>query len=536
MPQTWSLATAPVAHLKTDLEWSPMRIRTLLFAVAGLAIGTLSGPSAATLGLADEIHAATLDNGMRVIMVPRPFAPIIRFHLSFDVGGIDEPDGLGGLAHMVEHMAFKGTRSIGSRDPLAEQAALHEVEVLVAALSQARAAGYSADDQAWLAKRLEAQRARARELAENDALDRLFEANGGVGLNAGTGYDRTRYTIGLPRNRLELYARVYADVLRNPVFRSFYAERDVVREERRQRSEDDPQGVLIEALLAEAFRRHPYGRPLIGAAEEIAGYTATAARAFFTQYYVPNRAVLVLVGDVDPDQDLAIIERYFGILEPGRVLQRPLPAEPEQAGPRAVEVSFDAEPQLMLAFRKPTYPDPDAYALDLLEGVLTGGRTGRLVKSLVFEQRIAAAVGASASLPGIREPNLFTVFARPRHPHTVGEVEQAIRSELERLVQEGVTAAELDTVKNRVRADFLRTLRSSSSLASLLAEYEHFFGGWERLFDYVDRVEAVRAEDVRSAAARHLRPETGTTARLTRGEAGGSSAAVGPTAALEETP
>lgn len=275
-----------------------------------LALCALVGLNAQAQDLAERVHMRTLDNDLRVIMVSDDAAPVITFNLMFDVGAIDEPDGLGGLAHMVEHMAFKGTRSIGSADIEAELDALAELEILVAAIEQAKDAGLPEDQILELERQFAEAREQAQSLAISDALSRLFDENGARGLNATTGYDRTAYVVSLPSNRLELYARVYADVMMDPVFRFFYEERDVVMEERRQIVEDDPSWYLFENFNAAAFEEHHYGRSLIGYPEEIMGYRATEAMAFFRLYYHPNRAVLVMVGDVDPDEDFALIERY----------------------------------------------------------------------------------------------------------------------------------------------------------------------------------------------------------------------------------
>ena len=216
--------------------------RTFLFALAML-MGLASAQD-----LREQVSTYTLDNGMRVIMVEQDAAPVISFNLMFDVGGIDEPDGLGGIAHMVEHMAFKGTQTIGTDTPDLEEQALAKVETLALALEQVRKNGSEEEVAETQAAFLEA-REEAKAFASPNALDLLFDANGGVGLNASTGYDRTSYVISMPSNRLELYARVYADILRDTVFRSFYEERDVVREERRQRSEDDPQGRVVRGVF-----------------------------------------------------------------------------------------------------------------------------------------------------------------------------------------------------------------------------------------------------------------------------------------------
>jgi len=470
--------------------------------------------------LAENVHAYTLENGMRVIMVVRDTAPVIDFNLTFDVGGVDEPEGLGGIAHMVEHMAFKGTRSIGSYDVAEEEEALERLEVAASALEVARRAGATGEALAAFQAEFDEARGVAQALASPNALDTLLSGNGAVGLNASTGYDRTSYTVSLPANRLELYARVYADVLTNPVFRAFYEERDVVREERRQRSEDQPEGVLYEAFLREAFQVHPYGRPLIGAAAEIEGYSATEARGIFEVFYHPNRAVLVMVGDVKPERDMRIIRRYFEFVPRGPEVRADILPEPPQAEERRVEVSFGAEPQLLVGFHKPTLPERDAYVLDVLDYVLGQGRTSRLFRRMVVEDQVALAVSTSSATPGIRYPNLFIVEAQPRAPHSTEDLERVLYEELNRLKREPVREDELQRAKTLLRADVIRSLASGSALAANLAFNELFAGGWERLFDDLDTYDTVTAEEIMAAAERTFTPQNRTVATLVPERAG----------------
>lgn len=464
--------------------------------------------------LRDDIHEYTLENGLRVIMVVRDFAPVIDFNFTFGVGGVDEPEGLGGIAHMVEHMAFKGTRSIGSLDITAEEEALETLEVAASALDIARRAGFTGDALATFETDFSEAQAAAQALAIPNALDALFTDNGGQGLNASTGYDRTSYTVSLPANRLELYARVYADVLTNAVFRSFYEERDVVREERRQRSEDQPDGVLYEAFLKTAFKESPYGRPLIGSAEEIEGYTATEAEGIYEVFYHPNNAVLVMAGDLQPARDIEIIRRYFDFVPRGPVSNAQLKGEPKQTSERRVEVPFAAEPILLVGYHKPTLPNREAYVLDVLDYILGKGRSSRLYRSLVTNEQLALDVSTSSGTPGIRLPNLFTIQATPRAPNTPRDLETAIYAELTDVAENGVTDAELRRARTLLRADVLRGLASGSNLAASLAFNELFAGGWERLFDDLDTYDSVTSAEIRDAAARTFRQTNRTVATL----------------------
>jgi predicted Zn-dependent peptidase len=430
----------------------------------------------------------------------------------FDVGGADEPNGLGGIAHMVEHMAFKGTETIGGLD-VAEKDALVKVEIEQLALEWLRKNGTPEEIAIQEARFMQA-REEATQYSLPAALDDLLSVNGAVGLNASTAYDRTSYVAQLPSNRLELYLRIYADVMLNPVFRYFYEERDVVHEERRSRNEDDPQGFLFDAFTDAAFDISPYGRTLIGEAAEIDGYTATKAMAFYKRYYHPNRAVLVLVGDVEPERDLVLIEKYFGII-PSEPDARPVVRnERPQTQERRITVEYDAEPQLVIGFQKPTYPHPDAFALDLLDSVLSGGRTSRLFERLIVQDQIALDISTSSGYPGTRFNNLFLIYALPQAPATTETVEQTIYEELERIKTEGISEEELQKVKNQVRAGTVRSLASASGLAANLASNELFGGGWENLVNDLEIYNAITAQDIQDVAIRYLTPENRTVGNL----------------------
>jgi predicted Zn-dependent peptidase len=459
--------------------------------------------------LADRVTKVTLNNGMRVLFVEQGVAPTIAFNFMFDIGGADEPGGLGGIAHMVEHMAFKGTQTIGSFDYAAEQNVLAEIEVEWLALEYLRKNG-TPEEVAAQEERFTNARAASQELAEPAALDDLLGINGGVGVNASTAYDRTSYVVELPANRLELYARIYGDVLLNPVFRQFYEERDVVREERRSRTEDDPQGFLLEAFTDTAFEKHPYGRSLIGTNEEIDGYSESAAKAFFERYYQPNRAVLALVGDVDVERDLPIIEKYFGGIPSSADLRPRIATEPPQTAERRVTVEYDAEPQLVIGYHKPTYPAREAFVFDLIDSVLSGGRTSRLYQRMVLQDQSVLNIFTTSAYPGTRFNNLFLVYAYPQQPATPETLEPTIYEELDRLKTELVSAEELEKVKNQVRASTVRSLASSSGLASSLAFSELFGGGWETLVSDLEIYDSITAEEIQAVATTYFTPENRT--------------------------
>lgn len=474
-----------------------------LLVVFCVSILLLTSVPAVAADLLDRIDAFTMDNGLRILLVQEDHAPIIHFHLMFDVGGVDEEPGLGGIAHMVEHMAFKGTETIGSLDYEQEKRLFDELE---AAADEYFDALDSSDEEA--AAEAEEKFVRLREtlqgLAVPDVLWQLFDQHGGRGLNAYTGYDRTAYFLSLPSNRRELWLRVYADILENAVFRHFYEEVDVVKEERRQRNEDDPTGFLMEHFLKTAYEVHPYGRPLIGSMEEISEYRWADAREFWDAHYQPNRAVLVMVGDLDPEADRALIEQYFGLLDSAPRQARDIPEEPPQDEQRRVSVVYDAEPQLMIGFHKPTYPHRDAYVMDAIRSLLGSGRTSRLYGRLVLSEQAALSVNVYSSYPGLRFPNLFAISARPRHPHTPENLEELIFEEIERLQTEPVSQWELEKIVNQAQASFVRGLASASGLAGQLAVYELFLDGYKNVMDYPDIIASITPEEIQRVAEQYL--------------------------------
>ena len=492
---------------------------TVLVAVLAVASLMVLAPTTSATDISDRIHTYTLENGLRVIMLERRHAPVVHFSLMFDVGGVDEPPGLGGIAHMVEHMAAMGTTSIGSLDPVAERHVLEELEDVVAALQEAkRDAAAGADrvaDIEDLSARFAALKQEAEALAQPYSVLSLLSANGAVGLNAWTTYDFTVYVVSLPSNRFELWARLYADVWRDAVYRYFYSEADVVKEERLLRTEDNPSGYLAEIFVAEAFKTHPYGRPLIGSMEEIDNYTARNAKAFWDAHYHPNRAVLAVAGDIDPQEAMAIIEKYFGGLAPGPEDRWDIPVEPPQDGERRITVAFDAQPQIMIGYHKPTYPHRDAYVFDVINAILTSGRTSRLFARMVNRDQIAASISTAFGPARTRYPNLFYFQGTPRYPHGPEELEQAFYEEIERLKTELVDSETLQKVQNRVRATFVNMLNSNDlGLVQELAAYELFLGGWRNLFEYPDIINSITAEEIRDVARRYLTEDNRTVAIL----------------------
>jgi predicted Zn-dependent peptidase len=486
-----------------------------------LVIAAVTAGMAGSAGLAERVIEHTLANGMTVLLVERHQTPVVSINLTFKVGGMNESTGMTGVAHLYEHMAFKGTRTLGTQDYERERPLLAELDRLYNAIETERASyrdGSEAASQEMkgLLQAFKETQEKADSLVIGNEMALLYQRHGAVGLNASTGKDVTRYTVSLPANRLPLWAAIESDRMAHPVMREFYKERAVVMEERRSRTEDNPGGLLYEAFVAAAFQAHPYGFPTIGWASDIQKLTPGATKEFFRTYYGPGSAVVAIVGDIVPSKVIALVERSFGRIPPTPRPPSVVTIEPVQRGERRVEVEFDAEPRLVLGYHKPAINHPDDFVFDVIDSVLSDGVTSRLYRSLVVEQRLAASVFTGSGYPGTRAPNLFVVGATPLAPHTPAEVERAIYKELDRLKAEPVSKEELEKVLNNLDASLVRSLRSNSGLASQIAYFQTVSGDWRYVLRAREQIAAVTTADIQRVASQYLTKSNRTVATLVR--------------------
>jgi len=470
-------------------------------------------------GLADKVKEHTLKNGMKLLMVERHGSPTVATWIRFRVGSVDERSDERGIAHLLEHMLFKGTTTLGTKDYAAEKPLLEKIEVTAQALLAEKAMRGKADAAkvAQLQQELDALEKEAGKYVIKDEFAEIYARNGGSGYNAFTSKDGTTYLINMPANKLELWAAIEADRMLNPVLREFYTERDVVMEERRRSYDASPDGKLWETFVAASYQVHPFGHPIIGWMSDIENLTRTKAEGFLKRYYAPNNAIVAVVGDIDPQAVIALLEKYFAAIPPSMAVPPVAVEEPPQQGERRVEIVGDANPELMIGFHKPTLPDADDYVFDVIDMVLADGRTSRLYKKLVVEQQLAADVGAF-SAPGHRYPNLFIVSVTPRAPHTVAEVEAAVYAEIEKLKNEPVTERELQQILNKMEYEEVRQMGSNGGLARNLTEYEAITGSWRYLIEHRQAVAKVTPVDVQRVAKKYLTRENRTVGFITKKE------------------
>ena len=472
-------------------------------------------------GLEEKVIEHTYPNGLKLLMVERHSSPTVSAWIRFKVGSVDERSDERGIAHLLEHMLFKGTKRLGTRDYEAEKPLLDKIELTGQALIAEKARGEKGDKNkiAALQRELTQQEAEAAKFTIKDEFFELYSRNGGVGYNAFTSRDGTTYLINLPANKLELWAAIESDRMQSPVLREFYSERSVVMEERRRSYETDPESKLWETFLASAYLAHPYGQPTIGWMSDIENLTRTKAERFFKNYYGPQSAIIAIVGDIDSKRTIELVGRYFAPLQPGG---RPAPVTtngPRQSGEKRIELLADSEPTLLIGFHKPAINDPDDYVFDLLNMLLGQGRTSRLYKELVLKRQIASDISVFDA-PGSRYPNLLVLNANPRAPHTVAEVEKAILAELERLKREPVSSRELQRLINKIEFDEAKRMSSNSGLARNLTEFEATAGSWRYMTEYRRKISTVTPADIQRVANKYFTRENRIIGFITKREGG----------------
>lgn len=482
-----------------------------LLCFAGAALGSST--------LEEKVIEHSFANGLKLLVVERHDTPIVSAYITIGVGSVHETSETRGVAHLLEHMLFKGTKTLGTTDYVREKPILEEIERVGGRLDALRLQVDADPSQITaLAKELVDLQTKHKQYVVKDVFSNIYSENGGAGYNAFTSKDLTTYLISLPSNKLELWALIESDRMKNPVLREFYTERDVIREERRRSYDTNPRRRHYESMVTNAFTVHPYRNPTIGWHSDIANLSPLKAREFLQKYYAPVNTVIALVGDIKAADAIALVDRYFADIAPGTPVPTVAAVEPEQNGEKRIVDIFDAEPRLAIAYHKPTMPHKDDYVFDLIDQILGSGRTSRLYRSLVEEQQLASSVSVYGA-PGSRYPNLFVIDAIPRHPHTTEELETAIYAELDKLKQELVGETELTKVRNRLVTDQLRQLRSNSGLARLLTSYQSLGGDWRYLVTYAAEIDKLSAEDIKEVANNYFTSTNRTVVVLKREDA-----------------
>jgi predicted Zn-dependent peptidase len=487
------------------------------------------------------VQELTLGNGMRFLLFERHESPTVAAGWVAHVGSVNEREGITGISHLFEHMMFKGTRVIGTKDIeadlriMAEQEKVRDEMQREMKVMRDRLRRGQIDD----LQKPENQTPRYRELDKRfdelvqeqranivkDQLDQIYTKNGGEGLNAGTSEDWTIYFVRVPANRLELWAWLESDRLLNPVFREFYSERDVVYEERRMRTESTPLGKFDEAFNAAFWEASPYKWPVLGWPSDVSAITKAQADAYFGAFYAPNNLTGVLVGDLKVAEVRPILERYFGRIPRGKTEPAEmLTMEPKQLAEKRFNAEAETSPTVRVWWHGVPFDHKDRTNLDLLSDILAG-RTGRLYKGLVTGRQVANETSASVDLK--KYEGVFQVECVVKDGKDPAAVEKAIDEEIERLKSDPIPAEELLKVKNQAKANAFRRLSSPFSIAIQLLIYDGF-NDWKYINTYAQEVDRVTAADLQRVAKEHLNKENRTVGIFLRKEGGSSPAEEDP--------
>ena len=453
--------------------------------------------------LRDNVKKYTLPNGLRIIFYRRGIAPVYSSIISVGVGGVDETPGETGVSHMFEHMAFKGTEIIGSKDFETEKKLLAELESIVQAGRAIES--FSPEEK----KRWAEIHQKLATLWNNEEFSREFERRGAVGLNASTDKEMTRYFESMPKNVFEFWCSLESERIKHPILRQFYQERDVVLEERRMRFDDDPMGRLYEKLLQKAYDKHPYRAPVIGYEKDIRALTATKLDAFRKKFYVPSNIVISIVGDVNPEEDIKLIEKYFGDIPSADRPEKIKVIEPPQKQEKELSIKAHAASAFMVAYHKPHFPNPDDAVITVMSEVLNGSTDSPLLVNLVKKGRFAAGVEHEEG-PGVEFPNLLIFSIVPKAPFSNAVVLRKFDETISKFKSEDFDPSLIDVAKRGIATEYLGQMKSNSSLAGTLGSTELQYGNWERLIDWYKEAMHVTAKDIHRVAQKYLVPENRT--------------------------
>ena len=496
-----------------------------------LLVLLLAAPAGAAQKPQIDVKEVTLPNGMKWLLFENHDSPTVAAGWTARVGSVDERPGITGISHFFEHMMFKGTRVIGTKDIdtdlklIDEQETVRDAMRAEMAVMRERLRRGEIDDlqkpdnktakYRELEKRFDELVQKQRETIVKDQMDQIYTKNGGEFMNAFTTEDQTAYFVRVPSNKLELWAWLESDRLLNPVFREFYSERDVVFEERRLRTESTPLGKFDEAFDALFWEAHPYRWPVVGWASDIPMYTLAQAKSYFATYYAPNNLTGALVGDFKLAEVKPLLERYFGRIPRGQTEPPPVVTlEPKQIAEKRFNAEAETSPTVRIWWKGVPFVHKDFGALDLLTDILEG-RTGRLYKGLVLGRQVANEV--SASVDPLKYGGIVEVECVVKDGKEPAAVEQAVYEEMERLQKEPVPAEELQKVKNQAKANAYRRLASPISVAIQLMVYDAL-GDWTYINTSADRTDAVTAGDLQRVAKDYLTKETRTVAIFLRKE------------------
>jgi predicted Zn-dependent peptidase len=452
--------------------------------------------------LEKQVQTFTLPNGLQFILVERHEAPVFSFRTTVNSGSANDAVGTTGLAHMMEHMAFKGTSIVGTKNYAAEKPLLDAEDVAYGKLLAEKHKGMRADTSEIkrLEKSFQQTEEASRQQVESNGYVTLIERNGGQNVNAFTSNDITAYFYSLPSNRLELWSLLEGGRMAYPVFREFYKERDVVYEERRLRYESSPTGRLFWEFITSAFVAHPYGFGGIGYPSDLKSFTREEGEEFYRRNYVAKNMCVTVVGDVKLDELKSLAQKYWSDISDAPAPPPLDTVEPEQHAERRITLEDPAQPVVFIGWHIPAGGDPTYSAYEALSSLLAGGDYARLNKVLVKEKKIAVDVSCYTGFPGEKYPNLLLLVLVPAAGQDPAAVEQEAYKVIDEIqTKKPFTQEEVDGHKVRTRANVIHTADDNSALAGELSDHQMMYGDWREFFRQADRVQSLKVADVMAA-------------------------------------
>lgn len=467
----------------------------------------------------DNVSEFTLPNGLKFILLEDHSVPIATFMTYVNVGGSDEKIGIWGISHFLEHMAFKGTSEVGTTDIKAEKKILAKMDTVFEQIIVERNSLNPDNEKIkQLEVELENLGKQAGQYVVANEFDEILKKNGAVGLNAGTSKDYTIYLFSLPSNRIELWAYMESARFTDPVFREFYKERNVIKEERRVRVDNSPVGKLVEELLSIAFKDHPYEVNGIGPMSNIDHISRADMYNYFRTNYTAKNMIIGVTGDVYPHQLKKLAKKYFSQLKPGRKNLRLFTKEPKQLGEKTVTIYEDSQPWLLIGYQCPSILHKDFIKFNVLNMILTSGRSSRLHKRMVIKDKSALNLISFAGLPGNKYPSLYLIVALPNREHDTNELLEVIDSEIEKIKNDSVTQEELESAKTRLKVSEIRQMGSNQGLLSGMLGADMKLGSWEKVFDDIKAIEKVTTDDIRELVKKYLTRSNRSIARIEKKE------------------
>jgi predicted Zn-dependent peptidase len=458
-----------------------------------------------------KVTEFTLPNGLHFIVFERHQAPVAAFHTHVSSGSANDPAGQTGIANLVSRMALKGTETIGTRDWANEKKALEAVDQAWDRLQAEHRKGVRSrpENLVTLESDFNLALEKARALGDPGAYSRMIEDNGGLNIVSRVQPDAMEFSYELPSNRLELWFSLESQRLMHPVMRDFYRERSLVSEDYIANVQGKPMARLEESLLATAFQAHSYRNPSTGWPGDFTRLSASQARAFMDTYFVPGNIVMSVAGDIDPAAVRRLADKYFGPMP-----AKPLPPladtfEPQQAGPRTVEVITTQLPAVVVGYRRPNQTSPDDLSFDLLQLIMSNGESALLRKAFT-EKNLAQSANARATFPGGRYPNLFLFTVAVQPGHTVDECRKALDALLLQFESKPVDPENLNRAKAILRTAAANRMSANAELAGLLAAYYAGYGDWRQLFKELDQLDKLTGQDLQKTALRYFIPTSQT--------------------------